>query len=373
MSVDYVISVRNVVNGTWGSEPGIVRWLRVPAAETAPRPEHAITSDSDRRKYIDEVIEASGGPGMDASIGQPDGDLLVYVHGYNNSVTDVLTRHRLVKRRLREFGYEGEVLSFDWPSGESTLAYLEDRSDAKDTAFLLVEECIKPFAAMQTGGAVDESWSDVELTGNETPAELIALREGQVEAARRNARNARPCYTNVHVLGHSTGAYVIREAFDDADDRRSLSSRNWSISQVAFFAADISKSSFNLGDSATTSLIRHSARITNYYNLYDAVLSISNAKRLLTSSRLGRVGLPDECDGKCVDVDCSDHYCTLNEPGSLAGKTTYGHSWYFDEDDAVTAPLYEDLALTIRGGVDRNVIRTRKQKDDGGLKLVRVP
>lgn len=34
------------------------------------------------------------------------------------------------------------------------------------------------------------------------------------------------------------------------------------------------------GDSSTESLIRHCVRITNYSNLYDSVLKLSNAKRL---------------------------------------------------------------------------------------------
>ncbi|MFH1573305.1 MAG: hypothetical protein ABIG68_04940, partial [Acidobacteriota bacterium] len=54
----------------------------------------------------------------------------------------------------------------------------------------------------------------------------------------------RGCTANVHLLGHSAGAFVIREAFDDADDRASIASRSWSVSQVAFIAGDIDRQRF---------------------------------------------------------------------------------------------------------------------------------
>ena len=145
--------------------------------------------------------------------GQATGDILVFIHGYNNDQQVVLERHRQLKKDLKASGYKGAVISFDWPSASSTLNYLEDRSDAKKTALKLVDDCIKLFTITQQKG----------------------------------------CELNVHLLAHSTGAYVIREAFDDADDRKSIASTNWSVSQIAFIGADVSSKSMAERDSKSVS------------------------------------------------------------------------------------------------------------------------
>ena len=94
------------------------------------------------------------------------------------SVADVIQRHRRLKEDLMALGFKGVIASFDWPSDDKALAYVPDRHRAKESAFRLVSDGIAYLSAQQT------------------PA----------------------CTINIHVLGHSTGAYVVREAFDDADD-----------------------------------------------------------------------------------------------------------------------------------------------------------
>ena len=63
------------------------------------------------------------------------GDVLAFIHGYNNSMADVLTRHRILKRDLSVHGFLGTVISFDWPCYDTALAYVPDREEAKPTAF----------------------------------------------------------------------------------------------------------------------------------------------------------------------------------------------------------------------------------------------
>jgi len=101
------------------------------------------------------------------------------------------------------------------------------------------------------------------------------------------------CRINVHLLAHSTGAYVVREAFDDADDRPAVAQRNWMVSQIALIGGDVSSQSMSEGNATTESLMRHCVRLTNYSNPYDSVLKLSNVKRLGAAPRVGRVGLPE--------------------------------------------------------------------------------
>ncbi|MFN8458841.1 MAG: alpha/beta hydrolase [Anaerolineae bacterium] len=206
------------------------------------------------------------------------------------------------------------MVSFDWPSEGSALNYLEDRTDAKLTALSLVTDCISLFVQYQQPD----------------------------------------CRVNLHILAHSMGAFVAREAFDDADDRPNIAAVNWTVSQLMLVAADISSASLSLGNSKSSSLYRHSIRVTNYWNPFDAVLSIANVKRIGVAPRLGRIGLPPDVPDKAVDVDCGPHYQQISANKAPELIDLYSHSWFVDD------PLFAmDAVLTIAGGIDRNRLPTR--------------
>ncbi|MEM1098900.1 MAG: alpha/beta hydrolase [Planctomycetota bacterium] len=315
MAYDYFVSVRNISMGDFGSEPSTTRFLSIPEDAPKPLPEHAVRS---RKDWVTEVKAASANEEAPVR----DGDILVYVHGYNNHPRDVLRRHRMLKRNLDEAGYRGAVVSFDWPSNNVALNYLEDRSDARKTAIKLVDDCIHLF-----------------------------VRQLQEE-----------CVINLHLLAHSTGAYVVREAFDDADDRRNVASTNWSVSQVALIAADISSKSMREDDSKSSSLYRHCVRLTNYQNPYDSVLKLSNIKRVGVAPRAGRIGLPEDTPRKAVNVNCGPYFAGLSEDSEVSGA--WDHSWHFNDQLFI-----RDLAGTIRGNIDREYLPTRRRDSQLGLML----
>ena len=58
---------------------------------------------------------------------QTTGDIVFYVHGYNNSQETVIERQRKLQRGLERNGFDGVVVSFDWPSADYVLNYLEVR------------------------------------------------------------------------------------------------------------------------------------------------------------------------------------------------------------------------------------------------------
>ena len=322
-----IVCVRNVVSDgasrAFGAEPGASRFLDVPDGET-PHPEkHKIGRTAFRDKVLERAgtgtVERRTVPNRRETL--TTGDVLVFVHGYNNRIEDVMRRHDFLQTRLRHAGYRGAVVSFDWPSNDATLNYLEDRRDAKSTALRLVDDGIKTIAALQKD------------------------------------RSRRKCDIDVHLLGHSTGAYVIREAFSDAEQHASVSRINWTVSQIAFIGADISAASMGRENAKSQALFRRSIRITSYASRFDKALKISNVKRLGAAPRLGRVGLPDDAPAKAVDVDCSRHWRGLEESGSgVIGD--FSHSWHFD--DALFA---SDLAYTLRGDIDRREIPTRRMQD----------
>jgi esterase/lipase superfamily enzyme len=300
----------------------------VPPGEL-PSPAHEITKAD---AWIKRLRRASVW-GKDSRVSSRDrGDILVFVHGYNNDQRTVMRRHDRIALDLAEAGFKGAVLSFDWPSEQMAINYLEDRHDAKLTAMQLVTDGI------------------AALSREQTP----------------------DCSINIHLLGHSTGAYVIREAFDDADDSR-LANNSWSVSQVAFIAGDVSSGSLSEGNSSSDSLYRHCARLTNYSNLFDSVLKLSNAKRLGVAPRAGRVGLPSDAPSRAVNVDCSSYFKHLVAERSdirTQDQTeeigSFDHSWHIGN-----RVFARDLFEVIRGDLDRSVITTRRTNERGELELVR--
>lgn len=314
--MDYIFCVRSTSKGKFVPEPGATHFLKVPKTSNNVSPQHGIKKTT----WVEEVQKkARHGPQDDG----PVGDIVMYVHGFNTPQEVMLERHRLIRTGLEKHGFQGVVVSFDWPSDDNALNYLEDRTDAKLTALRLVDEGIASFAALQ-----------------------------------------RPdCLINLHVLAHSMGAYVTREAFDDADDRPAIAARSWSVSQIMLLSGDISASSMSASSSKSSSLYRHCIRLTNYFNPFDDVLSLSNVKRVGVSPRVGRVGLPDGAPDKAVNVNTGNYY--RDNLAKFAHIKNAAHTWYFYDDR-----MMEDIYHTVCGNVDRNQIATRAQGDRGNLVLM---
>lgn len=142
----YVICTRSTVAGKFGNEPGSIRYLRVPKGQT-PTPAHEVPNV---RIWLKELRKQSAW-GVDARVpSRKRGDILVFVHGYNTSPKDVMSRHDQLEDDLKAIGYKGSVVSFDWPSASMALNYLEDRHDAKTTAMQLVTGGIAVLSKEQT-------------------------------------------------------------------------------------------------------------------------------------------------------------------------------------------------------------------------------
>jgi esterase/lipase superfamily enzyme len=327
MADDYVMCARAVDKNTFVAEPGPTFFLQVPEREL-PAPRHAVTK---KDAWVKRLRKDSTW-GKDSRTKADRGDILIFIHGYNNSQDIVMRRHRQLKADLAQAGWRGAVVSFDWPSADMTLNYLEDRHDAKQTALQLVTDGIA----------------------------LLAAEQGP------------DCTINVHLLGHSTGAYVIREAFDDADDAH-LANNSWLVSQIVLIGGDVSSGSLSATSSSSEALYRHCTRLTNYSNRHDAVLKLSNAKRVGMAPRVGRVGLPANAPSKAVDIDCSNFFHSLESSPALRKQVqkteigTFNHSWHIGN-----AVFAKDFSETLKGDLDRTVFPTRTIDGDGKLWLVQA-
>lgn len=322
---DFVMTVRAVEDREFAPEVGETQFLIVPDSKD-PSPENATTP----ALWFKAVRKASVWRNADK---EDRGDILFIVHGYNMSETEVMACHRRLKEDLTAEGFKGVVVSFDWPSDNKTLAYLPDRHRAKLTALQLVTDGI------------------AQLSKDQTP----------------------DCTINVHVLGHSTGAFVIREAFDDADDT-GLPNSAWGVSQIVFAAGDVSASSMSADDSSTESIYRHCVRLTNFSNRHDEALDISNVKRLGTAPRVGRIGLPDDAPSKAVNIDCTSYYeeltreespiTAIDQPNGFMGMKS--HSWYFGNK------MFTKDLFCVLIGKDRTVIPSRDNEQNGKVNLKHI-
>lgn len=320
-AIDYLITARRRRKNEFEAEPGPVRYLKVPDDVAVPTPQHAVKGQGGVSNWLNEVQDLADGDCNPNSI-SPAGDVLIFVHGYNNDLEIIMQRQRQLAADLKAEGWRGVVIGFDWPSDDSTLNYLEDRSDASKVAIELVQKGV------------------------------MLLARGQEDG----------CRTNVHLVGHSTGSFVIMEAFAQAQKVGRLFKSPWRVGQVAFIGGDVSSRSLGEGDDWSEPMFSRIMRLTNYSNPFDSVLAVSNAKRLGVSPRVGRVGLPDDAKAKAVNVNCGEYFQTL-DPSDSTYFGTFNHSWHIG--DRVFA---RDLAMTLEGAIDRHAIPTRKQ-DGGALVL----
>jgi esterase/lipase superfamily enzyme len=296
---DFIFSARNIVDGAFGNDPADTSYLIVPDNEQLD-PKFIVAQND----WLSALINAD----------ESKEDILIFIHGYNDSEMDVLGSHRAIKQGLSAAGYTGQVASFDWPCANVAAVYLEDRHKATITSLLLVDGGIAVLAEQQNN----------------------------------------KCTVNVHLIAHSTGALVVREAFEHARTANKLKTQDWCVSQIVLISGDISSNSMVV-NCKCDAVYDHCIRLTTFQNPYDRVLALSNVKRIGFENRVGRVGLPDGAPPKCVNVNSGDMYQSIKNNG---GDTIpYSHSWYFDSKS--NTRFMADLCLIIQGDIDRNVFPTR--------------
>jgi hypothetical protein len=318
----FVITVRSVSGNAFSGDLGKIRYLIVPDG-AAPAPNQAVSE----RVWLAAILATftSSGPGP------AQGDALFLIHGFNvdssaaatwsDTVADGLARHG--------GGYRPTLVSFDWPAAGTAFAYLPDLDTAAKTAIDLVNAAVRPLLKAQTPD----------------------------------------CKVRVNALAHSMGAFVLRAALGHADDGDATGA-DWMLGQLVMVSGDVEASAFASGDKDTQSMMGHAYRLTNYFNRYDEALLISNAKRAGVEDRVGRIGLPPGAPASTVNVDCSLRYEAIPNPDPLNPIKTaeFSHSWYFSDVN-----FYRDLAQTLRGAVDRNVVAKRTVEADGTLALATAP
>jgi pimeloyl-ACP methyl ester carboxylesterase len=313
----FVLSVRDTnPEGRFSTGLGNPSYLAVPDGADEPLPGHAL---GEARVWLEAVVAGAG----------PEGRPVVFfVHGYNTDPAESLRRQRLIEQELIRRGFGCQVIGFDWPTAGTAVAYGYDRLEAHQAALSLVVDGILPFAGFQSAH----------------------------------------CPVAVHLLAHSMGGFVLREAFRAADrSRRDGLGNRWKVGQLVLFAADLSSACFAADSPDLEPVFAHCGRLTNYFSGYDEALAVSNVKHLDISARVGRVGMPTRtpANAKAVDVDCGPRYLAVPDRRFQVIDGLVSHSWYLEDPR-----WYDDLAHTLRGTLDRALIPGRQQVGENDFVLL---
>ena len=243
-------------------------------------------------------------------------EVVVFVHGFNTPQASMLERLGKIEQGLKNNGYQGAVVAFDWPSDGLLTAYDPDLRDAKKSAPFLVPDGI-----------------------------LLLLDRG----------------LTVHVLAHSMGTYLTLRAFAGEGD--AVGANPWNVDQVLFAAADTEAEAVRKGAWGGLVLERRCQRFTNYYCTADKVLALSGGFVHGGRPRVGHVGMPDAKPDNSIDLYTTEQF-RQHVPPQQQSKPVVSHTWLYDD-----AGFYEDAARTIAGQPDTGM-PTRRDTNVGDRALL---
>lgn len=247
--------------------------------------------------------------------GLPTGDLLFFVHGYNVSFEASCQSNIDNAASLKTNQWPGVFVGFDWPSfGLPVPGYPWDKSNALKALSQFIDLALAPFVAQ-----------------------------------------SRPdCAVKVSMMAHSMGAMLLREALTWAPKHPLTNTKEWSVSQLILVAADVATVSLNQDQPGGRAIDHYVGRTTSYYNRFDAVLRVSDVKNGEPSDRAGRVGLTSHAPKSFCQVDASGLFNAKHQIIETAVNIALPHCFYFDQ-----AEFWQDVVLTLCGGIDRHAIPTR--------------
>ena len=220
------------------------------------------------------ILKTGGGMFMDdlrqAMAGGPRCDSLVFIHGFNVSFTGALQAGALLAQSLTVADHPLNIVVFSWPSDGAAVPWMSYYSDRED--------------ARASGPAVARAFLKFRDF-------VLAL----------NAQDY--CQRRVHLLAHSMGNYVLRQALQSLlhKERDSLTRL---FDQILMAAPDEDDDAFEHDDKLRL-LPRIGRQVTVYFNPNDKGLTISDRTKA-NPDRLGSDGprLVDLLPKKVELVDC---------------------------------------------------------------------
>ena len=261
----------------------------------------------------------------------PKPSLVIYSHGYNNDWADALEEYcelrRNFNKHVEDSEYEDQCLTvlFTWPSAGKTLAYLEDRDDAR--------------------------------------ASYPAVAN-MVHLLFQITNNLEDCISNVCVVAHSMGNYVFREALTALAGSPKAPAGTF-IDQFVSIGADVGNISLEPNGKGF-GIVRFSNRVSVFFTPADSTLSKS--KRKNGRPRLGRTLSQSfrTTQGNVLFIDCRD-WANGDKLEALFGKRAPSVHSCYRSVPAILRDMYHTLS-----GIDREMIPDRESVEMNKLYRMKV-
>ncbi len=257
--------------------------------------------------------------------------LLVYVHGYNNDLGDVLETARALERL-----YNVIVIPFSWPANgggpvSGGAAYLTDKRDARASADALNRfvEKIADYHDMLTANRRAELRRDAEAACPQNPQ---LARETFAEMMHRD------CRVTLNLLCHSMGNYLLKYAVLPGG----TATRRLTFDNVSLVAADCN----NQGHADWVEQIPARNRLAIFINEDDFALAWSRRKP--GDAQLARLG--HQLKGLNAE---NAYYIDVTE----APWVRNSHSYFIDKAVAKPEGLRKVFATAFEGGKPEATLR----------------
>lgn len=286
MTNNYLISLRNDSDGkgTPGTSVGPTAYIEIPETATT----YNLNSKIDPKSWMSRIFDPS---------------VLVFVHGYGNDATKVVARHNAIKPHVPA-GFS--LVTFDWPSGNpGVMQYRDDKQNAKQTAPNLMSDCLQ----------------------------LLLTRFSP---------------SNVHLFGHSMGAYVTENAFQ--------APKAIKINHVLMAAADVDRLNYQAGSTFLANFLDKCADLTAYWSTDDQALQDSVKIPINKGAiPLGLNGFPGATiPARCIGIASTKYFenpAKLTPPPPGIPAAEYTHVWYilYQPAPPPVNDFYSDLAKAVQG------------------------
>jgi esterase/lipase superfamily enzyme len=209
-------------------------------------------------------------------------DLLIYVHGYNNTFKAAILRSAQLQHDLR---FPGKMLAFCWPSAGKTL----------------VSE-LNPFSI--TSPKVKLAYTHDEAQAKLSHPFLTEL----VRQLLKQPPDKRP--RRIHFLAHSMGNRVLLHALHDLRTNGDISDDRSAFGEIMLTAADVDGATYG---NVKTALMNSCERVTFYFAADDVALLLSQG--LHVNKPIGLEACFDEA--KMDTINASNLTSVFNNLGHL--------------------------------------------------------
>lgn len=224
--------------------------------------------DPDETHYVDLLVACD----LARQARKEGRNILIFVHGYNNDVDDVLHRAARIEQH-----YGVIVLPFSWPANgggiKGVADYKDDKNDAKASTVALDRflNFVGRNLALVTQSNLEKFWKEAKARHPREPEKRDALYATLV---------AKECPFTLNLMLHSMGNYLLKQMFKSTVSR----GLNLIFDNVVLCAADTN----NLDHALWVDHIRFKRRLYITINENDQALGASRLKS--GQDQLARLG-----------------------------------------------------------------------------------